>query len=203
MPHSSPFQVSATMHELQVTPLLMHKGSKSRHHQRLKRGSQSFDECGEDYRGRVTSHHKPSRAYKRQRSNPNILDLIPPPPPLCAPPSLPTPDYPPYDLDQRPGSSKPHRTAAFKIQHIKDRRDSDTSEYFTQVREEDNDNVLSSHLSINVLTTPQLAHMWTLRKQSIVKSHNFCFKCFLKPQSFALLPFSSRLCSGSILDPGF
>ena len=129
------------MHELQVTPLLMHKGSKSRHHQRLKRGSQSFDECGEDYRGRVsTSHHKPARAYKRQRSNPNILDLIPPPPPLYAPPSLPTPDYPPYDLE-RPGSSKPHRSAAFKIKHIKDRRDSDTSEYFTQVRKELNENV--------------------------------------------------------------
>ena len=117
------------MHELQVTPLLMHKSAKSRQSQRrLKRGSQSFDECGEDYHGRISNHHKPLRAYKRQRSNPNILDLIPPPPPLYAPPSPPSPDYP-------GSSSKPQRTAAFKIQHhINDRRDSDTSEYFTQVR---------------------------------------------------------------------
>lgn len=113
------------MHELQVTPLLMHKGSKSRHNMRLKRGSQSFDEGGEDHHTRVT-RQRPSRAYKRQRSNPNILDLIPPPPPLYAPPSLP--------YEPRSGSSKPQRTAAFKLQHhIKDRRDSDTSEYFTQV----------------------------------------------------------------------
>ena len=121
------------MHELQVTPL-MHKGSKSRHHQRLKRGSQSFEECGEDYTGRARQH-KPAHAYKRQRSNPNILDLIPPPPPLYAPPSLPS--DPLCDL-----RSKSHRTA-FKIQHIKDRRDSDTSEYFTQVSEQD-------HLRANV-----------------------------------------------------
>ena len=140
------------MHELQVTPLLMHKGSKSRHHQRLKRGSQSFDECGaEDYHTRSShGHHK--RVYKRQRSNPNILDLIPPPPPLYAPPLPPSPDYPQAYDDQRPGSSsKPQRTAAFKIHHIKDRRDSDTSEYFTQVREDSHD--IQSSLSICLTRT--------------------------------------------------
>merc|ERR1719460_3216954 len=49
-------KVSATMHELQVTPLLMHKGSKSRHHKRLKRASQSFDESGEDFSSRHLKH---------------------------------------------------------------------------------------------------------------------------------------------------
>ena len=127
-----PFQVSATMHELQVTPLLMHKGSKSRRNQRLKRGSQSFDECAEDYSSR---QYKPTRAYHRQRSNPNILDLIPPPPPLYAPPSL--PNDPNYN-DMNPCSSKrskSHRASAFKhiSESFSERRDSDTSEYFTQV----------------------------------------------------------------------
>ena len=128
------------MHELQVTPLLMHKGSSSsgksrqRSHQRLKRGSQSFDDCGgEEFSSR--HQYKPTRAYRRQRSNPNILDLIPPPPPLYAPSS----DTPYYDGDialeiPKKSSSKSHRSSAFKSKHINERRDSDTSEYFTQVR---------------------------------------------------------------------
>ena len=106
----------------------MHKGSKSRRHQRLKRGSQSFDECGnEDYSSR---QYKPTRAYHRQRSNPNILDLIPPPPPLYAPPSLPPNDSPvnnhhPYDVNQRSSkrsSNKPYRSSAFKVKHIRQQR---------------------------------------------------------------------------------
>ena len=166
------------MHELQVTPLLMHKGSKSRHHQhRLKRGSQSFDECGaEDYHTRSSRHHKPSRVYKRQRSNPNILDLIPPPPPLYAPPLPPSPDYPQAYDDQRPGSSsKPQRTAAFKIHHIKDRRDSDTSEYFTQVSEKNLDMIMSICLT--------RTHSWLIcglfARKVLLNPTEFCLKCFL------------------------
>ena len=52
------------------------------------------------------------------RSNPNILDLIPPPPPLYAPPSLP---------------GEPAPSSAPNTRHSRQRRDSDTSEYFTQV----------------------------------------------------------------------
>ena len=128
------------MHELQVTPLLMHKGStvtsksRQRSHQRLKRGSQSFDDCGgEEYSSR---QYKPTRAYHRQRSNPNILDLIPPPPPLYAP-SSDSPYF--HEADNlalglaKKSSSKSQRSSAFKPKHINDRRDSDTSEYFTQV----------------------------------------------------------------------
>ena len=134
----SPFQGSATMHELQVTPLLMHKGSKSRHHKRLKRASQSFDESGEDF----SSRHLKHRAY-RQRSNPNILDLIPPPPPLYAPPSLPQESLytPPHLPDLNPSSSsssrfsKGHR-AGLRSKHIMERKDSESSDYFTQVKTE-------------------------------------------------------------------
>ena len=127
----SPFQGSATMHELQVTPLLMHKGSKSRHQKRLKRASQSFDECAEEFSSHVglPRHHK-HRAY-RQRSNPNILDLIPPPPPLYAPPSL----QPRHEADpcSSKRSSQPHRPG-LRSHHIMERRDSDSSDYFTQVK---------------------------------------------------------------------
>ena len=126
----SPFQGSATMHELQVTPLLMHKGSKSRHQKRLKRASQSFDECGEEMSGQSRQHKH--RAYYRQRSNPNILDLIPPPPPLYAPPTLHPPQHNPSSSKR---SSKPQRSS-LRSKHIMERRDSESSDYLTQVKTE-------------------------------------------------------------------
>ena len=117
-------QVSSTMHELQVTPLLTSKTSRHKR-QKLQRMSQSFDDYMESERHQRLENITPRSSYRR-RSNPNILDIIPPPPPLYAPPSLPSePPPPPY--------SRSHRTSAFNRRSVSHIIDSDTSEYFTQV----------------------------------------------------------------------
>ena len=122
------------MHELQVTPLLLHRNtassSQQRRQRRLQRASQSFD-CGES-----SEEYSNARLFRpavaRQRSNPNILDLIPPPP-VYAPPSLPPgPAHhhpPPYH--HQPAHSRRHHSrkgsslkAKQQEQHISERRGS-------------------------------------------------------------------------------
>ena len=81
------FQGSSTMHQLLVTPLLLQKNSHS-----FQRESHSFDNLNTSGSEIYAGVHKVQSRHRR--SNPNILDLLPPPP-IYAPPSLPknTNDY--------------------------------------------------------------------------------------------------------------
>ena len=72
------------MHQLRVTPLLLQKSSDSK--RVLKRESHSFDNLNSS-NSEIYAGVNKAKACKR-RSNPNILDLLPPPP-IYAPPSLP------------------------------------------------------------------------------------------------------------------
>ena len=117
------FQGSLMMHQLHVTPLLLNKGSHSK--SQFKRESLSFDNlktsCSEIY----SDVHK--APFSHRRSNPNILDILPPPP-IYAPPSLPrnTIYHPPSYGDgnclhppMNQSTSAPQSHSAFKSRHIR------------------------------------------------------------------------------------
>ena len=78
------FQGSSTMHQLVVTPLLLQKSSVST--MQFKRESHSFDNLNTSGSDIYAGVHKAQSFHRR--SNPNILDILPPPP-IYAPPSLP------------------------------------------------------------------------------------------------------------------
>ena len=124
------FQGSSTMHQLLVSPLLVKKSSNSK--RPLKRESHSFDNF-------TTSNSEISIGQSfHRRSNPNILDLLPPPPPIYAPPSLPksTIYYAPTNVscnryypptDQLNSRLKDH--SAFNRKHIKIYNGCDSDRY--------------------------------------------------------------------------
>ena len=72
------------MHQLVVTPLLVHRSAEYRR-QQFKRESYSFDNLKSSQRNiqPYAGIHKSNQPYHR-RSNPNLLDILPPPP-LYAP----------------------------------------------------------------------------------------------------------------------
>ena len=72
------------MHQLLVTPLLLQNSSQYK--KPLKRESHSCDNLNTSGSDIYAGVHKPPSCHRR--SNPNILDLLPPPP-IYAPPSLP------------------------------------------------------------------------------------------------------------------
>ena len=111
------------MHQLLVTPLLLQKGSSSK--RPFKRESHSFDNLNTSGSEIYAGVHKAPSFHRR--SNPNILDLLPPPP-IYAPPSLPksTAYYTPscgssnrYYPSSNRSTSGPQSHSAFKRRHIK------------------------------------------------------------------------------------
>jgi len=122
-PQHNRMKGSSTMHQLLVTPLLLQKSSESK--RPFKRESHSFDNLNTSGSEIYAGVHKPPSFHRR--SNPNILDLLPPPP-VYAPPSLPknsiyyTPTfvssnryYPPTNRS----ASGPQSHSAFNRRHIK------------------------------------------------------------------------------------
>ena len=117
------FQGSSTMHQLLVTPLLLQNSSHSK--KPLKRESHSFDNLNTSGSDIYAGVHKPPSYHRR--SNPNILDLLPPPP-IYAPPSLPMHRIysPPthgsgnhYYPPTHQSTSTPQSHSAFNRRHIK------------------------------------------------------------------------------------
>ena len=122
-PHSWMFQGSSTMHQLLVTPLLLQNSSQYK--KPLKRESHSFDNLNTSGSDIYAGVHKPPSYHRR--SNPNILDLLPPPP-IYAPPSLPMHRIysPPthgsgnhYYPPTHQSTSAPQSHSAFNRRHIK------------------------------------------------------------------------------------